>query len=45
MDALTLHKIRHAQADQEREQIIAAFEGAIIKDGGVKVATFIWCLN
>ena len=28
-----------------QEQIIAAFQGAIIKQGGVKVATFIWCLN
>jgi hypothetical protein len=26
-------------------QISAAFEGAIIKDRGVRVATFIWCLN
>jgi hypothetical protein len=27
------------------EQIEAAFQGAIIKQGGVHVATFIWCLN
>jgi len=26
-------------------QIAAAFEGAIIKKNGKKVATFIWCLN
>ena len=26
-------------------EISAAFEGAIIRQNGVKVATFIWCLN
>jgi hypothetical protein len=26
-------------------QIEAAFEGVIIKERGVAVATFIWCLN
>ncbi len=26
-------------------QIEAAFEGVIIKEKGVAVATFIWCLN
>lgn len=28
-----------------QEQIAAAFEGAILKQNGVHVATFIWCLN
>lgn len=33
MDALTLHKIRNTQANQEREQIIAAF-------GNVNITTY-----
>lgn len=28
-----------------QDQIAAAFEGAIIRENGVHVATFIWCLN
>lgn len=26
-------------------QLEAAFEGVIIRQGGVNVASFIWCLN